>query len=88
VAQETLTISIDPTSDLARLLSGAKAPVVLESDGIRYTIEREDIFANYDPQAALRALRRSLGALDGVDIEQLLADIDEQRGQGASHRPE
>ncbi len=88
MAQEPLTIPIDPTSDLARILSEAKAPVVLESDGIRYTVEREDVFAGYDPQAALRALRRGRGALEGVDIELLLADLDDQRSQDGSHRPE
>lgn len=88
MAQKPLTILIDPTNDLARILSEARVPVVLESDGIRYTVEREDVFAGYDPQAALRALRRGRGALEGVDIELLLADLDDQRSQDGSHRPE
>ena len=86
VAQEPLTIPIDPASDLARILPEAKAPVVLESDGIRYTVEREDVFAGYDPQAALRALRRGRGALRGVDTYSLLADLAEQRGQNPTRR--
>lgn len=88
MAQKPLTILIDPTNDLARILSEARVPVVLESDGIRYTVEREDVFAGYDPQAALRALRRGRGALEGIDIELLLADLDDQRSQDGSHRPE
>lgn len=86
LAKETLTISIDPDSELARALAEAEAPVVLDSAGVRYTVEREDIFANYDPRAALRALRRSRGMFQGIDTESLLADLAEQRSQ-APTRP-
>ena len=87
MAKKPLTISIDPASDLARALADAETPVVLASDGVRYTVERENVFADYDPRAALRALRLSRGALTGVDVESLLADLDDQRSQDTSRRP-
>jgi hypothetical protein len=86
MAKELLTISIDPTSKLAHALAEAKAPVVLDSDGVRYTVAREDVFARYDAQAVLQALRESRGALRGVDTEALLADLAAQRGQNPSRR--
>jgi hypothetical protein len=87
VTKEALTISIDPDSELARALADAEASIVLDSGGVRYTVEREDVFANYDPEAALRSLRLGRGALKGVDVKQLLADLDEQRSQDPTRRP-
>jgi hypothetical protein len=88
MAKEPLTITLDPASDLARALAEAEAPIVLDSNGVRYTVEREDVFAGYDAQAVLRGLRQSRGALAGVDTEELLADLAEQRRQDPTHRPD
>jgi hypothetical protein len=52
---------------------------------VRYSVEREDVFAHYDAQAVL-ALRQSRGALKGVDVKALLADLAEQRGQDSLGR--
>lgn len=41
---------------------------------------REDIWAGYDPERVRKALRAVEGLLHGVDRDQLLADIREQRG--------
>jgi hypothetical protein len=49
VAQKPLTIPIDPTRNLARILPAARTPVAPESDGIRHTIEREGMIAGYKP---------------------------------------
>jgi hypothetical protein len=78
--RKPLTIEIDPMGDLARALAHNRE-VVLESNGVRYTVKPEDIFANYDPQAVRQALQRSRGAFKGVDTKALLADLREQRGQ-------
>lgn len=87
MTKEPLTITIDPASELAHALAEADAPVVLDSGGVRYTVEPEDIFAHYDAEAVLRALRESRGALRGVDIAALLADLAEQRSQDPTRRP-
>lgn len=87
MAKEPLTIPLDPSSELARVLADADLPVVLISHGVRYTVEREDVFAGYDVQAALEGLRQSRGALNGVDTEALLADLADQRSQDSIGRP-
>lgn len=87
MAKEPLTITINPDSELARTLADAVAPVVLDSDGVRYTVAREDVFARYDAQAVLHGLRQSRGALKGVDTAALLADLAEQRSQDPARRP-
>lgn len=87
MANEPLTIPIDPASDLARVLAEAEAPIVLDGNGVRYTVERENLFARYDARAVLRGLRESRGALRGVDTELLLADLAEQRSQNPARRP-
>jgi hypothetical protein len=87
MAKELLTIAVDPASELARALAEADEAVVLDSNGVRYTVAREDVFARYDAQAVLRGLRQSRGALKGVDIEALLTDLAEQRSQHPARRP-
>ncbi len=88
MANEPLTITLDPASELARALAEADKPIVLDSNGVRYTVDREDVFAGYDVQAVLRGLRQSRGALAGVDSEALLADLAEQRSQDPTRRPD
>lgn len=89
MARAPITIKIDPRSKLARALADADEPVVLESDGTRYRVEREidDLFAGYDPVRVLAALRQSVGALAGVDIVSLKRDLREQRAQDSRGRP-
>jgi hypothetical protein len=48
---------------------------------------KADIWANYDPERVLEALDQATGIFDGVDIEQLLADLREQRDQDSHGRP-
>jgi hypothetical protein len=88
MAKEPLTIPLDPASELARTLADADGPVVLESNGVRYTVDREDVFAGYDTEAVRRGLRQSRGALAGVDTEALLADLAEQRRQDPPRPPD
>lgn len=77
-------IYIEPESDTAKLLRLVRdEPISIESEGVRYRIEREstDPFANYDPVRVLVALRKSAGALAGIDVEAFKEEIREQRTQ-------
>jgi hypothetical protein len=46
-----------------------------------------DIWADYDPEKAREGLRKSAGALQGVDSAALKRDIRDQRGQDSHGRP-
>jgi hypothetical protein len=46
-----------------------------------------DIWADYDPEKAREGLRKSAGALQGVDHEALKKDIQGQRQQEGQNRP-
>jgi hypothetical protein len=48
---------------------------------------KQDIWANYDPEKVREGLRKSAGALKGVDIAALKRDIRDQRGQDSKGRP-
>ncbi|GEM_PF-197626 len=49
--------------------------------------EADDIWAGYDPEKVREALRKSAGALAGVDTAKLIQDIYEARGQNSLGRP-
>lgn len=49
--------------------------------------EPEAIFANYDPKRAREALRKSAGALAGVDRDALLRELHAARKQASQGRP-
>jgi hypothetical protein len=49
--------------------------------------KRQDIWENYDPKKAIEGLRKSRGALKGVDIVALQRDIRDQRTQDSTGRP-
>ena len=86
----TRTIHVAPGSELDRLLQDATdGPFELEKDGVRYRVERveavaeEDIWANYDPEAARAGIRAAAGAWKGlVDPEELKASIYRAREEG------
>ena len=67
--------------------------VLVEKDGMLFRLEPEetpqklDIWANYDPEKVREALRKSAGALKGVDIDALKQDIRDQREQDSKGRP-
>jgi hypothetical protein len=46
-----------------------------------------DIWANYEPEKAREGIRKSAGALKGVDIAALKRDIRDQGGQDSKGRP-
>ncbi len=70
-----------------------RQPVLVERAGRFYLLEPTsaqepgDIWADYDPEEARKALQASIGALAGVDIDELKADIKAARGQNSLGRP-
>lgn len=86
-------IHVAPGSELARVIEDlAKGPIELEKDGVRYRVEqistsdRDDPWADYDPEAARAGIRAAAGAWKGlVDPEELKAAI--YRAWEAGTRP-
>jgi hypothetical protein len=99
---ETKTFHVEPGSELDRLLDAAgEHQIELEKGGVRYSVTRvgtaragnrlkladeRDIWAGYDPQQVREGLRKSKGALVGVDRDQLFADLAEEREQDSRGR--
>ena len=78
-------ITVPPGSELGALLeAAAKAPVLLEKDGVRYRVTRidDDVWAAYDPVAARRGIRAAGGSWRGVDAEALKAALYRAREEG------
>jgi hypothetical protein len=91
MAAEIKTIIVQPGSELAEVRDEAtEGPVRLVKNGRRFRLvqEESDLFANYDPDRVRAALRRSFGVLRGVDIDELLRDLKDQREQDSSGRPD
>jgi hypothetical protein len=83
------TVAVTDETTLPALLDdAAREPVILVRGGERFRLSREDdLFANYDPERARRALRESAGALTGADVEALKRELREQRSQDSHGRP-
>ena len=81
--------------DVARLGQA----VLVERDGVLYRLEPQlqpaplqtadpaNIWKNYDPEKVRAAMHRAAGALAGVNREELLRDLYEQREQDTPGRP-
>lgn len=85
MAKEPLTvIKIEPESELAQLLDKAAAgALVLESKGVRYTVNREeDIWTGYDPDRLRKALHEAAGMITPEEGEELKRLIYEGREKG------
>jgi anaerobic selenocysteine-containing dehydrogenase len=50
-------------------------------------LHKRTIWTGYDPQRVRAALKQSAGALQGVDWEELLSDLANQRAQKSAGRP-
>jgi hypothetical protein len=48
---------------------------------------RRDIWQDYDPKKAIEGIRKSKGAVQGVDIVALQRDIRAHRSQDSTGRP-
>lgn len=83
MTSQSRTITVEPESELARALDEA-AVIVLERNGVRYRLSREDDdpWANYDPAKVRAGLRRFAGLISREDAERLKADIYRARGEG------
>ena len=92
MATETKVINVAPESELGRFLEEiGEAPVVLEKDGERYVLAREDahdIWADYNPEKVRQALLQSAGALADIDRKSLLSDIHAARAQHDRGHPD
>jgi hypothetical protein len=84
------TITVEPDSEVAQVLEHAnEAPILIETRGARFRVVREgdDPFANYDPERARAAAHRAFGSLKGINIEEFLAELKEERAQDSQGRP-
>ncbi|MGH2534493.1 MAG: hypothetical protein ACRDJW_19675 [Thermomicrobiales bacterium] len=90
MVSQTKTLRVPAGSEIADLLArAADTPIVLETDGERFRVIREDenIWAGYDPAQMRAALKYSAGALAGVDVDALKAELRAQRDQDSIGRP-
>lgn len=81
---EPKTIHVDPNSELSHLLDeAADQPVVLERNGKRYRISREDDrWASYDPEAVREAMRAMAGTITPEEGERRKAELYRAREEG------
>jgi hypothetical protein len=95
MAKEPRKIKVPQGSELARLLTQAEtAPLLLEKDGELFRLERmekepEDIFAQYDPEAALAGIKAAAGSWKDIDVKAFKEWIYRAREEGSrpSSRP-
>ncbi len=80
------TITVEPDSELARALDEAAA-IVLERNGVRYRLSREDDdpWANYDPAKLRASLRQVAGTITPEEGERLKEAL--YRGREEGTRP-
>ncbi|MGH2354226.1 MAG: hypothetical protein ACRDJN_21690 [Chloroflexota bacterium] len=101
MAKELPTIAFDDFAKRLPLVFDDVArrheAILVERHGVLYRLEpetpavqtaaRTNIWANYDPDKVRAALRESAGALAGIDRDELLRDLYEQRAQESEGRP-
>ncbi len=81
---------VEPGSEIAQVLDRADtAPLLVQVDGVRYRIQREDagLIHPRNPRGLREALRRSAGAFARMDTEELKRDLREQGEQDSTGRP-
>lgn len=85
---------------IAEEVNTTKTPRLIKRDGetlailmptgaaVKHTTcpPKRTIWTGYDPQLVRAALKQSAGALQGVNREELLSDLAEQRGQESRGR--
>jgi hypothetical protein len=96
MATNQKAVTVLPESELGLTLRAAQASgelVIVDIGEDRYTLlvtmteQVRDVFARYDPAAAVAGLRALDDAFAGVDRERLLRDLHAQRAQGSHGRP-
>jgi hypothetical protein len=79
-------IRVPHDSELSRLLAAARdRPLVLEADGVRYRVirEDEDLWADYDPEAVRAAVAATAGTWADLDADELIAALYRARREGS-----
>ena len=89
---EPAPVEIPPESELStRLRAAAGKPVLITAHGVTYRVTRDahDLWADYDPERAARAVEQSAGILRGagVAVAQRRGGMDEERTQDSTGRP-
>jgi len=84
------SIAVTDETDLPRLLDeAADAPLILERDGVRFRLSREDAaddpWAGYDPERVRAAVRAFAGSITADEGERMKALI--YRGRAEGSRP-
>ena len=87
--QEPRVIVVEPERAIAQVLDRRRPPLVVQMDGVRYRIQREDDRLNLprNPRGLREALRRSAGAFARIDTDELKRDLREQGEQASIGRP-
>jgi hypothetical protein len=88
--REARVIVVEPERAIAQVLDRAKtSPLVVQLDGVRYRIQREDDGLIYprNPRGLREAPRRSAGAFARIDTDELKRDLREQGEQASTGRP-
>lgn len=93
--QEPMRMSFDELALRLRAVFDTMAQhgetVLVEKEGLLFKIEpaqeQQDVWVTYDPKRASQGIKKSAGALSGVDRDTLIKDIHEQRQQDSQGRP-
>lgn len=90
MAHTPTIVHVEPGSALDRALDDVEAKhVVVERRGVRYRLDRigaasdEDIWANYDPEAAIAGMRAAAGSWSDIDAEAFKEFIYRAREEGS-----
>ena len=86
MAAEPKPIHVTPDLHLVDLLEEAdKAPLVLEQNGVRYRLSREDedLWADYDPEKVQAILDETIGSWADLDADALIEDVRRWRREGS-----
>jgi hypothetical protein len=79
--RDVALVQVSNTDDLATLLDRAdREPLVLERNGVRYVLNREDVDAYFDPAEA-RSAMRSAGKVSPETAEAMIEAFEESRGR-------
>jgi hypothetical protein len=80
-------IIVNPNSEVARLLDkAAERPLLLEKDGVRYRLNREeepDIWGEYDAKKVEEAIAVTAGSWSDIDADAVVAALYRAREEGS-----
>jgi len=87
------TIPVTDETDLSRLLDEAAAgPIILDRDGVRFRLSREDAaddpWTDYDPERVRAAVRELAGIITREEGERMKEPIYRSRQGGVSYGPD